>query len=206
VAEHRSILKNEGVVRILVIFQDRPTFSHTIHKVSTRAFHWCGWYMLKNTWIRTTRVLFMHPEQVRTPKDRCIVFTVHTERGVLWGLWGRTYLLDEFTWPERAAISESRKNIVPCLEGFPKPQNESPRVSKSRQPLLGHTFILQNSLERVSTLSHCFKIQRDLPVTALFWCQGGHASVQDFCLRIIWQHHQWIGSYTFRSFGNLSPC
>jgi len=28
-----------GVVRILVIFQDRPTFSHIIQKVLTRAFH-----------------------------------------------------------------------------------------------------------------------------------------------------------------------
>jgi len=28
-----------GVVRILVIFQDRPMFSHIIQKVSARAFH-----------------------------------------------------------------------------------------------------------------------------------------------------------------------
>jgi len=28
VAERRSILKGKGVVRILVIFQDRPMFSH----------------------------------------------------------------------------------------------------------------------------------------------------------------------------------
>jgi len=46
VAEHRSILKNKGVERILVIFQDRPMFSHIIRKVSARAFHWCGW-----TWV-----------------------------------------------------------------------------------------------------------------------------------------------------------
>jgi len=38
VAEHRSILKNKGVVRILVIFQDRPMFRHIIQKVSARAF------------------------------------------------------------------------------------------------------------------------------------------------------------------------
>jgi len=31
-AEHRSILKSKGVVRILVIFQDRPVFSHIIRK------------------------------------------------------------------------------------------------------------------------------------------------------------------------------
>ena len=30
VAEHRSILENKGEVRILVIFQDRPVFSHII--------------------------------------------------------------------------------------------------------------------------------------------------------------------------------
>jgi len=30
---------NVEVVRILVIFQDRPMFSHTIEKVSARAFH-----------------------------------------------------------------------------------------------------------------------------------------------------------------------
>ena len=29
------------VVRILVIFQDRPMLSHIIWKVSARAFHWC---------------------------------------------------------------------------------------------------------------------------------------------------------------------
>jgi len=38
-AEHKSILKNKGVVRILVIFQGRPMFSHIIEKVSARAFH-----------------------------------------------------------------------------------------------------------------------------------------------------------------------
>ena len=32
-----------GVVRTLVIFQDRPMFSHIIKKVSARAFHWYGW-------------------------------------------------------------------------------------------------------------------------------------------------------------------
>ena len=30
VAEHRSILENKGVERILVIFKDRPKFSHII--------------------------------------------------------------------------------------------------------------------------------------------------------------------------------
>jgi len=43
VAEHRPILKNKGVVRILVIFQDRLMFSHIVQKVSARAFRWCGW-------------------------------------------------------------------------------------------------------------------------------------------------------------------
>jgi len=38
-AEHRSILKNREVVRILGIFQGRPMFSHIIQKVSARAFH-----------------------------------------------------------------------------------------------------------------------------------------------------------------------
>jgi len=42
VAENRSILKNKGVVRILVIFQDRPMFSHIIRKVLTRGFNGCG--------------------------------------------------------------------------------------------------------------------------------------------------------------------
>jgi len=39
VAEHGSILKNKGVMRILVIFQDTTMFSHIIQKVSVRAFH-----------------------------------------------------------------------------------------------------------------------------------------------------------------------
>jgi len=39
VAEHRSVLKNKGVVSILVIFQDRYMFIHIIQKVSSRAFH-----------------------------------------------------------------------------------------------------------------------------------------------------------------------
>ena len=30
VAEHRSIFKNKGVMRIMFIFQDRPVFSHII--------------------------------------------------------------------------------------------------------------------------------------------------------------------------------
>ena len=38
-AEHRSISKTEGEVRISVIFQDRPMLSHIIEKVSARAFH-----------------------------------------------------------------------------------------------------------------------------------------------------------------------
>ena len=38
-AEHRSILKSKGAVRSLVIFQDRPMFSHITQKVSARAFH-----------------------------------------------------------------------------------------------------------------------------------------------------------------------
>ena len=43
VAEHSSIMKNMGAMRILVIFQDRPMFSHIFQKVSGRAFYWCGW-------------------------------------------------------------------------------------------------------------------------------------------------------------------
>jgi len=39
VAEHRSILKNKGEMRNLIIFQDSPMFSHIIQKVSARAFH-----------------------------------------------------------------------------------------------------------------------------------------------------------------------
>jgi len=42
-AEHKSTSKNKGVVRILIIFLDRPMFSHVIRKVSARASHWCGW-------------------------------------------------------------------------------------------------------------------------------------------------------------------
>jgi len=39
VAEHRFILKNKGVMHVLVIFKDRPMFSHIIQKVSTGAFY-----------------------------------------------------------------------------------------------------------------------------------------------------------------------
>jgi len=42
-AEHRSILENKRAVRILVIIQDRPMFSHIIQKVPETAFDWCGW-------------------------------------------------------------------------------------------------------------------------------------------------------------------
>ena len=41
-AEHMNILKNEGVMRILLTFKDRPVFSHIIQKVLARAFHGCG--------------------------------------------------------------------------------------------------------------------------------------------------------------------
>jgi len=36
VAEYSFVSKNKGVVRILVVFQDRPTFSHIIQKISRR--------------------------------------------------------------------------------------------------------------------------------------------------------------------------
>jgi len=39
VAEHRSTLKNKGVVRIFVVFRDRPLLSRVIQRVSARAFH-----------------------------------------------------------------------------------------------------------------------------------------------------------------------
>jgi len=39
VAEHRSVLKIKGEVRILIILQDRPMFSHIVRKVSARASH-----------------------------------------------------------------------------------------------------------------------------------------------------------------------
>ena len=38
-AENRPISKTKGVVRNLIIFQDRPMFSHIIQKVSARASH-----------------------------------------------------------------------------------------------------------------------------------------------------------------------
>jgi len=38
VAERRPILKGKGVVRILVIFQDRPMFSHINGKLLPRPF------------------------------------------------------------------------------------------------------------------------------------------------------------------------
>jgi len=39
VAENMFILKDKGVERILVIFQDRPMFSNIIKKAPARAFH-----------------------------------------------------------------------------------------------------------------------------------------------------------------------
>jgi len=39
VAGRRPILKTKGEVRVLVIFQGRPMFSHIIPKVSARTFH-----------------------------------------------------------------------------------------------------------------------------------------------------------------------
>ena len=59
VAEHRSILKNKGVVRILVIIQDRLKFSHIIQKASAGASDWCGWtnpYLEK--WLKYVLPLF----------------------------------------------------------------------------------------------------------------------------------------------------
>jgi len=42
-AEHWSILKNKVVKGILVIFQDRPMFSHINGKLSTRPFETYDW-------------------------------------------------------------------------------------------------------------------------------------------------------------------
>jgi len=36
-AEHGPFFENKGIMRILVIFQDRPMLSHIIEKVSARA-------------------------------------------------------------------------------------------------------------------------------------------------------------------------
>jgi len=49
-AEYRSILKNKGVLRMLVILQDRPIISHIILKVSARCFYWYDYvrYIMKN--------------------------------------------------------------------------------------------------------------------------------------------------------------
>jgi len=38
VAEHRSILKNKGTVRILIIFQDKRMFSHINGKLPPSPF------------------------------------------------------------------------------------------------------------------------------------------------------------------------
>ena len=54
-----SILKNNQNTHYSFTFQDRPEFSHIIQKVSSRAFHWCGWTGL--SWkitIRTTPLFF----------------------------------------------------------------------------------------------------------------------------------------------------
>ena len=42
VAEHRSMLKINGLMCIFVTFQERLMFSHIIQRVSARAFHRCG--------------------------------------------------------------------------------------------------------------------------------------------------------------------
>ena len=66
-----------GVVGILVIFQDRPMFSHINGTLAQRPFKWCGTGLpWKRTKVRTTPVLVSHPKQVSFPKT-----------GVLFLLW-----------------------------------------------------------------------------------------------------------------------
>jgi len=38
-----GVWNQNGMLRILVIFQCSLMFSHIIQKVSARTFHWCGW-------------------------------------------------------------------------------------------------------------------------------------------------------------------
>ena len=63
--------------RILVIFQDRPMFSHTNGKLSPRSLY-CIWLDIrpssKITKIRTTPALVLHPKQVRTPLNKVFRF------------------------------------------------------------------------------------------------------------------------------------
>ena len=73
VAEHRSILKSKGVVRILVIFQDRPiSFKRSRRELSINVAEHrsilkaLGQLVPKIAKIRTTPVLFPRPIQVRT--------------------------------------------------------------------------------------------------------------------------------------------
>jgi len=53
-----------GVVRILVIFQDRPVFSHIIQKGELPIDVAENWSMLKNYRKRTTPVLVSYSKQV----------------------------------------------------------------------------------------------------------------------------------------------
>jgi len=78
---YTSNLKYNQNMHYSLIFQDRPTFSHINGKLSPRLFEWLkiglSWKMIK---LRTSTSLFSHPKQVRTPLNRCIVFTVSSHR------------------------------------------------------------------------------------------------------------------------------
>jgi len=93
VAEHRSVLENQRVVRILVIFQDRPMFSHIIETASARAFRWCGWtqaYLekLPNIIVDVVHARAHDDEFAETPPPHMIIMSCEFPASLNWsGLW-----------------------------------------------------------------------------------------------------------------------
>jgi len=73
----------KGVVRILIVFHDRPTIQPRINMESARQTFQIVWLNLSLSWkiikIQTNPTLFSHPKQARTPENRYrfSVFTVN---------------------------------------------------------------------------------------------------------------------------------
>jgi len=143
-AEHRPILKSKGAVRILVIFQDRPMFSHIIQKVLSRAFHWCGWTKLNSKGLERILIIFQDRPRLysailfrRSRRELSINVAVH--RSILKNNQNTNYPRFVFT-PKTGESSLKQKFRFYCVPLVPGHQalyrflqSEKRKLSGSRE-------------------------------------------------------------------------
>ena len=128
VAEHRSILKNDGVMRNLVSLRDMPTFSRNSQKVSARAFQWCGstLVMLKDNQNTLYPGFSSYPKQESNLQNGGSVFTVIC--GVEPRVTSETIALPIAECLKEVRKSLYRLNVQSCADKY---RSTNPRKMKN---------------------------------------------------------------------------